>query len=285
MEYIDCLLCNEDHGKIVFSKASGDGEYFTLVKCLKCGLRYISPRPDKEQIHKYYESGYFLRRTDRGYNDYFSDKVRREIERVIALNLSDLDFFEYEKGLGGDKMSLDIGCAAGYFVRYLKNRNWISHGIDISEKCIDYARRSGLEVICGDYLETEFKKPFNLITLWASIEHLHYPDKFLEKIFNDLQEDGILYISTCRTGLLSFMKIFGKKWRFYNFPEHLYFFSLKTIKELLDRKGFELVKYITYGSGVGRPGSLLRKCADHTAKKINAGDMMLISAIKKRNRT
>ncbi len=279
METVNCNVCLSNKKKILFNKASKDGEIFTLNKCMSCGLEYISPRPTLAEIGKYYSAEYFTNRTERGYDNYFSEKIKNEIERVIALNLKDLDFYNYEKSLQEEKKALDIGCAAGYFVNYLHQRNWKSNGIDVSKECVDFACSHGLHVSQGDYLQKIYNHQFDLITMWATIEHLHQPEKFLEKIHSELKNSGMLYISTCRTGF-SFRQIFGKKWRYYNFPEHLYFFSHSTMKRLLHNGGFKLISFKTYGSGFGKGGTIIRKIADFTAKHFKLGDMMLLSAKK-----
>jgi 2-polyprenyl-3-methyl-5-hydroxy-6-metoxy-1,4-benzoquinol methylase len=176
--------------------------------------------------------------------------------------------------------ALDIGCAAGYFVSFLKNRGWNARGIDISPECVDAARSQGLDVVCGDYLAQNYDRAFDLITLWASIEHLHDPHLFLDRVRSQLADGGLLYISTCRTGGLNFMRLFGRNWRFYNFPEHLYFFSRSTMQKILVRTGFSMIQYRTYGSGLGEKGSLTRACADRAAKSLGLGDMMLVAARK-----
>lgn len=280
MEQVTCVICGSDERKPLFSKESRGGKPFTLVKCGRCGLQFVSPRPDANEIGAYYDGSYFTTRTDRGYDDYFSEETRREIERVIRLNLADMEFFGYEASLDGGKRVLDIGCAAGYFLAFMRDRGWDATGVDISPACIEFARGAGLAVYEDDYLEISFARPFDLITLWASIEHLHRPDRFLEKARDELKDGGRLYISTCRAGGANFMRLYGRDWRFYNFPEHLWFFSRAGMKKLLEKYGFRIVRYATYGSGFGRPGSLPRKTADTMAKLLRMGDMMLVAAEK-----
>ncbi len=280
MEHVRCIICGRPEGKPRYEKASRDGTPFTLVKCPHCGLEYLSPRPGPDEIGAYYGESYFTKRTDRGYDNYFSEATRREIERVIGLNLRDLGFYEFEQSLGEEKRVLDIGCAAGYFLSCLNDRGWETTGVDVSSACVEFARGAGLAVYEDDYLEIAFARPFDLITLWASIEHLHYPDRFLEKAHDELKKGGRLFISTCRAGGLNFMRLYGKEWRFYNFPEHLYFFSRAAIEKLLERKGFRVLRCTTYGSGFGKPGSVPRKIADVMAKRLCMGDMMLIAAEK-----
>ena len=280
MEHVDCIICGSHNKKQLFNKASRKGEEFTLVKCRNCGLEFVSPRPGPDAIGRYYDEAYFTVRSDRGYNDYFSQPTRREIERVMLLNLRDLGFFKFEKSLRGKKSVLDIGCAAGYFLGFCARRGWDATGVDVAGGCVEFARGSGLCVYEDDYLEIAFSKSFDLITLWASVEHLHYPDRFLAKAREELSDGGRLYISTCRTGGLNFMRLYGKGWRFYNFPEHLYFFSRPAIKKMLEHNGFRIVRYATYGSGFGRSGSHARRMADTMAKRLCLGDMMLVAAAK-----
>ena len=276
-----CLVCDSNVFKPLFRKESAYGDKFTLVRCGKCGMEFLSEYPDNEELAGYYKKEYFTRRTERGYNNYFSSELRAEIERVLKLNLSDLGFFKFENGLQIRKASLDIGCAAGYFVAFMKDRGWESQGIDVSRDCVEFAKANGLNVEQDDYLNIDFKHKFNLITLWATIEHLQTPDAVLKKIYNDLTDNGMLYISTCRTGGINFKRLFGSRWRFYNFPEHIYFFSRKTIKMLLKRSGFRIERYITYGSNFGNSGTWIRKVGDFLAKKVYTGDMMIIAAQKK----
>ncbi|MCX8124907.1 MAG: class I SAM-dependent methyltransferase [Spirochaetes bacterium] len=279
-ETVPCILCNSHNFTTLFSKPFENGENFNLVRCSNCGLEFVNPRPYYSNIHLYYKE-YFNKRTDRGYNNYFSEYMRNEVLRLLTLNLIDLHFYDFERALGKEKWSLDIGCAAGYFVDYLTQRGWHAEGIDIAEDCIEFARNSlHVNAYCGDFLSYEFNKKYDCITMWATIEHLHYPDKFIEKIFSLLHNNGMLYISTCRSSAFSFGVLFGKNWRYYNFPHHLYFFSYRTLAKLLQLKGFAVTRFVTYGSGIGKPGSMIRKLADMAAKKMYLGDMMLVAAKK-----
>ncbi|MFW5861058.1 MAG: methyltransferase domain-containing protein [Spirochaetota bacterium] len=281
MEYSSCVICGNSSPSLRFRKQSEDGEVFSLVKCGTCGLEFVNPRPTIEDIGKYYGRQYFTRRSDRGYNNYFSSELRGEIERVLGMNLADLDFFSYEEEIPGERFALDIGCAAGYFVAYLCNRGWQAEGIDISQDCVNFAVNSlQVPVQQGNVLEATFTKTFHLVTLWATIEHLHHPQDVLQKAWDLLKPGGYLYISTCRTGPFSFQSIKGKNWRFYNFPQHLYFFNGQTLGRLLSRYGFEKQRFRTYGSGTGKPGSIARKITDFSARYLYLGDMMLVSARK-----
>ena len=92
MEFTSCIICENSNAVKVFEKPSENGDLFTLVQCPNCGLEYVNPRPDIDEIGAYYRRQYFTRRSDRGYDNYFSPELRHEIERVMKMNLSDLGF-------------------------------------------------------------------------------------------------------------------------------------------------------------------------------------------------
>jgi 2-polyprenyl-3-methyl-5-hydroxy-6-metoxy-1,4-benzoquinol methylase len=279
-----CPVCGFDEAAPLFKKKGASGREFQLVKCRSCGLEFIHPKPSAEELNECYQSDYFTKRTDRGYDNYFSPEIRGEIERVIKLNLKGLSFNPFEFSMPGEKRSLDIGCAAGYFVNYIASRGWNAQGIEVSKPCVEFARNKlRLNVIDADYLETRYTEKFDLITLWATIEHLPDPRSVIRKIFNDLREGGMLYVSTCRTGGF-FQRMTKSSWRYYNFPEHVYFFSLPNLRRLLADNGFKVKKCFTYGSGFGKPKSFMRRIADFAARHFGMGDMMVIAAIKDRNK-
>jgi len=232
--------------------------------------------PVPEIDNTLYEENYFMQRSDRGYNNYFSEEVRKEIERVLCLNLRELNFFDFESSLPQVRRSIDIGCAAGYCVRFLRERGWLAQGIDISASCTAFAKEQGLDVICGNYLAADFKYKFDLITLWATIEHLPDPRAVVQKIAADLAPGGILLLSTCNVES-PFARLRGSAWRYYNFPEHIHFFRAAGLRSVLRQSGLALKKSATYGSGFGKQHSILRKSADRLAKA-GIGDMILIRA-------
>jgi 2-polyprenyl-3-methyl-5-hydroxy-6-metoxy-1,4-benzoquinol methylase len=279
-EEVNCFLCGSTEKKELFTGYSREKEPFIVNRCSRCSLEYVSPRPDVDAIGAYYTSDYFTRRDDRGYNDYFSPETAAQIEHVLHLNLKDLGFFHFEEER--DKgLVLDIGCAAGYSVQFFAKRGWKSRGIDIATDALRAGVAKGLDLIDGSYLTEEFSEPFKVVTMWATIEHLHHPEAFIEKIARDLEPGGMVYLSTCRTGGLNFKHFFGKNWRFYNPPEHLYYFTRQNLETLLERKGFRVTGVTMYGSGFGKPGSVVRKAADWMAKNLNMGDMIILAAEKK----
>ncbi len=288
MKLIPCNTCQSESFSKILTKESSQKETFTIVKCNSCGLVQVNPQPDFEEVLKYYSNEYFTKRSDRGYDNYYSEKIKSEIERVFMLNLKDLDFFDWESSLGNSKSSIDIGCAAGYFVQFLKGRGWDSSGIEIAEGPATFGRKTlGLNIYQEDFLswDPHLQNTFDLITLWASIEHLHKPKETLEKIYKHLKPDGRMILSTCRYGLQA--KLNGISWRYLNVPEHLYYYSLEGILTLCSQLGFESKKCITYGSGMTNHANAgfffksTKYVLDRAVKWFHQGDMMALHFVKR----
>lgn len=288
MNLINCNTCSSNSFSEVLKKESSKSELFTVVMCNNCKLVQVNPQPSFQEVLKYYSNDYFSKRSDRGYDNYYSEKVKSEIERVFKLNLADLDFFSWEADLVDTKSTIDIGCAAGYFVNFMKSRGWNASGIEIAEGPASFGKEKlGLNIYQEDFLkwDVEISQKFDLITLWASIEHLHQPRETLEKIHKHLKPNGRMILSTCRYGLQA--KVKGLNWRYLNVPEHLYYYSLSNLIELCNTIGFNKVKHITYGSGMTnkKDANLIFKISkffmDKIVKWTDQGDMMAIHFSKK----
>ncbi|PJZ69688.1 hypothetical protein CH373_08715 [Leptospira perolatii] len=284
MQTIACNTCGSEEFRPLFSKLSSKEEEYRIVSCKECSLVQVNPQPSFEEVSKYYEDSYFTKRTDRGYNDYYSAETKKEIARVFALNLQDLDFFAWEQSLPKTKSALDVGCAAGYFLDFLRDRNWKTKGLDIAKGPVQFAKSElKLDVERKDFLkwDTKGSEKFDLVTLWASIEHLHQPKETLQKIRQHLKPGGRMILSTCRHGFLA--KVLGKQWRYLNVPEHLYYYSLPGIIELCNSLGFHKLSHITYGSGLTsrKSGGIVfksaKKICDGLVKTFDQGDMMALS--------
>ncbi len=281
---VPCDVCSGSAFTPLFSKESSRGETFQVVRCGACGLVQVNPQPDVDAVRPYYESEYFLKRTDRGYDNYFSDAVRSEITRVYNLNLRDLGFPGFGESIPAEeKRSLDVGCAAGYFVAHMKGLGWDAEGIEISRSAASFGiEKLGLKIHVDDFLSSSHTKAgsYQFVTLWASLEHMHSPRRVLARCHELLRPGGRMILSTCRYGILARWQ--GRDWRFLNVPEHLYYFSIRGLVGLCREIGLELVESITYGSGMTtkKNAGLFYRAAkrifDPAVKWTGQGDMMAL---------
>jgi 2-polyprenyl-3-methyl-5-hydroxy-6-metoxy-1,4-benzoquinol methylase len=134
---------------------------------------------------------------------------------------------------------LDVGCSTGAFLYQLKSRgNYQVIGTDISKLALEYARSRSLEIIGASFLDQDFGEThFDAITFWAVIEHLLEPKKFLNKAAALLKPDGHCFILVPNMKSLA-VRLLGKKYR-YIFPQHVNYFTAKTLKAFSLAENFE----------------------------------------------
>jgi len=88
----------------------------------------------------------------------------------------------------------------------------------------------------------ETNKKFEAITFWESLEHTPNPQKYLDKAFSLLRDNGYIFIEFPRYASLE-SKIFKKYWFHLDLPRHLFHFTDKGIKKMLKKIGFKIVYF------------------------------------------
>ncbi len=198
-----------------------------VVRCLGCGLIYAEDAPLKKITGDYSEM------VD---GDYLKEERGRRCQARQILS-------QIEKVKRGGKL-LDIGCGPGFFLDEAKKRGWRVLGLDPSAWAADYAKKNfGIDVRKGFIEDANFPEAvFDGIMMNDVIEHLSDPKAALAKMRRWLKNDGILYIST--PDIESFLsRLLRAKWWGIN-QYHLFYFSRKTLGELLGVVGFRKHSYI-----------------------------------------
>jgi len=232
MEYVDCNLCNSNKCTI-FKKIGG----YRIVKCKQCGLIYLNPRPTEQEINKGYSPEYHIEKLLRR-----EPKTEEEIEEEINKNVVRAE--EILREFGNEGKLLDIGCGAGFFIACLERYDWEVKGIDISEWASEFARNKlGLDVFTGSIEDIQFNGRFDVITMYHILEHLLDPLSTLKRVFEIITDRGVLIIKG--PNLASFDRRWhGTNWRGYDLPYHLYHFTPKTYRMILEKANFSVQKII-----------------------------------------
>jgi len=252
MESVKCNLCGSNEYKTVLKAKDyrflTDEEDFQIVRCKGCGLTFLNPRPNKNEISKYYPEGIE-----------WEEKGKKEVQK---------EKYSIIKNPSKKGKILDIGCAKGEFLSFLKNKGYDVYGVEPSDDA-KIAEKKGIKV---KRKLSNFKKDFfDIITLWQVIEHLHNPSEELRKINALLKKEGYVVVSTLNIESPE-AKFFNKIWFHLDVPRHLYFFSPKTLVMLLEKNGFKAVKIKYFSkqhSNAGIIFSLKRALISKRPKEIN----------------
>jgi SAM-dependent methyltransferase len=232
---IPCLLCGRGDPRVVFTDPP-----FRIVKCTGCGLVYTLPRLPPTAIQQMYQVDYWqsAEAKDFGYTDYLRDRdlylrtyrMRREL------------ILKHKPTPG---RVLDVGCAAGYFLKTMHEIGWQTVGVELSRQMASYAREElGLPDVRAGSLESQDlpEQSFDVITFWDVIEHLEDPRPSLARAARLLKPDGIAVIETQNVES-RFAKLMGKRWQHYKYEEHLYHFSPRTLPRLLESAGLRQIEW------------------------------------------
>jgi SAM-dependent methyltransferase len=237
MERIACPLCASTAYLPLFTthdRLLGIAGQFTIVRCTKCSLHYLNPRPTMSELACHYPEDYAPFATPPPYElpplkrysvDYGLHKRRRAL-------------LQYKRG----GWLLEIGCANGLFLDAMRRvEGWQVQGVEISESAVRSAReRLGLQVFQGTLADAHYGDDrFDAVVMWDVLEHVHDPQETLCEIRRVLKHDGVLLL---RLPLLDCWdrRLFGRYWIGWDAPRHLTTFSLRTLQRMLCQTGFEL---------------------------------------------
>jgi len=241
-EHVPCNLCGADDAEPVLTKNG-----FTIVRCRGCGLAYVTPRPrESDLVALYSAEGYYrnLNASPFGYPDYLGE--RWLLERLVVRRL-----VEIETRVGRPGRLLDVGCATGVLVEAAAARGWTAVGVDVSTFAATQCHARGLDVRHGDLFSTALPRDhFDVVVLDDTMEHLLDPGRALAEIRTLLRPGGLITLNTPNDGGW-LRRAMGRHWFHCKPPEHLYYFSPRTLRALLERHGFHRVetrvsgKYVT----------------------------------------
>jgi SAM-dependent methyltransferase len=280
----ECLVCGNKKMMPIYAE--------TLLKCTQCKFVTANLDIDEDALKMIYNHNYF---TGEEYLNYLQDK------EIIQLNFEKRIQF-IEKNLS-DKLPLrnclEIGCAFGFFGELLKKNRTIEYkGIDIVPEAIQYGNRVlNLDLRLGDYLEFPApEKPYTDVFMWDVIEHLPYPEKFIQKISGELAPGGRIYITTGDFSSF-FSRLQGMHWRLIHPPSHLHYFSKRNLIQLLGGNGFNIINttyqpvyrslrqiffslFILGKRKTAFPEKVINRIPEHWNIRINAFDIVFIIAEK-----
>ena len=238
---VNCPLCNSNQKKLLykgksikniskenFKCTSEDlAVYNNIYKCKNCDMIYQSPILNSNVIIDMYKNirdpKYLKKKGER----------TRTFENYVNL---------IKRFLRKDSKILEIGSYTGVFLKLMKDQNFMIEGLELS----DWARGISKENINISVYKEELREfckkrneLYDGICLWDVIEHYDNPIKELQFMNKILKKDGYLFLYTVDAGS-SIFTLLGKRYPFLMIM-HLVYFSRKTIRKALEKRGFKVI--------------------------------------------
>lgn len=246
-----CISCGE---KKLFRMP--EFSHANLVKCSKCSLVFGNKIPSSEDLFRYY-------------GDYprYTQLSPITVKRYNEL----LDIFEKFRKTNN---IIDLGCSNGLFLDLAKKRGWNVYGTEYDPKCIEFGKNLGITIFKTDELPaTLFEMEFDMVTSFEVIEHINNPNQELELIKKLLRQGGATYITTPNFNSFSRF-LLQHKWNVIEYPEHLTYYTSKTLHKLLVKHGFEKSTLLTTGIAFSRLRKSLGKIEPELLTEKNADELL-----------
>jgi len=264
---IPCNFCGKDN-KDIFLECDG----FEYVRCGNCALIYQNPRPENGIVWDRYDEEYFEYER-RNEENFFS---------LMKMGLADIGFPVLEKEFAGKRWFLDVGCATGLLLSYVKERGWSEQGVEVCEPSVRYGSEvRGLAIHNGTLEDAGFMKDsFHVVHCSHLIEHVEDPHSFFREVYRVLHPGGYFIVTTPNCEGMQ-AKLKKAEWR-SAIADHLYLFSRTTLNRYLLKNDFVPIRWKTWG-GIprGEAPAPVKRVVDSLAKLLGFGDVMICLARKK----
>lgn len=241
-----CLLC-ESTNLVTLPGYEKDH----LCKCKTCGFVFAKKIPTHQELLEVYS--YYAR------NDQISD---------ITLKRYDELFTRFEKYRLNNNI-IDIGAGDGQLISRAKLHKWNSYATEFDDQSVELCRQKGVIVHKGKLDAANYEPGFfDVIFSIEVIEHINNPIEEIKNFHKILRKGGLVYVTTPNLNSISHT-LLKDKWNIFHYPEHLCYYTPKTIEKLFTQAGFKKVSIETTGFSPGRFYQSVGTAANETAPRNN----------------
>lgn len=138
---------------------------------------------------------------------------------------------------------LDVGCAVGGFLQFLKNKGYTNlFGVEPTIAYLEQARLNGYNVRSGHAENLGFEENmFDALVIEQVMEHLIHPATAFQEAARVLKKNGILCIGVPDASKYGDFYYFDFYWLLMR--EHVQHFTINSLSQLAIQQGFELIDY------------------------------------------
>ena len=198
----------------------------TLMLCTECTLVQLRDTTPQSEL---YTENY-------GYKSGINNTIKADLLDIVTKAVRRVNLSQGEN----KDVVIDIGANDGTLLSYYNKNSWYRVGIEPIKKWANECEKFADFVIndffsLESYLDNLGDKKAKIITIISCFYDMEDPNKFVGDIANILAEDGIVIIQqNYLAGMLA-------QTAFDNIVhEHLEYYSLKSLENLLNRHGLEV---------------------------------------------
>lgn len=242
-QHVRCALCGADDTALLYRVNLNEtfcktlwfrgveytvGSTAQIVKCRRCGLGYTNPRVP-------YVEGWFPYTVTEEMEYFKATLVSRSIAFRNVLH-------RVPHWLGRRPESLlDVGCGDGLLIKQAQALGIHSLGVEISQTLVSAIQTTlGPASATTQPLNELPQASFDVVVLISVLEHAHDPVGLLQQVARVLRPDGILLVDVPNLWSLAAFQ-HGVHWNQIEPLGHLYYFTPKTLRAMLEKAGLRVV--------------------------------------------
>ena len=254
-DFARCPLCCGSREKLLCQVG-----ILRVRRCADCGMMFLNPYLKPAQMKKIFSSPELLRQVSRFCADYY-ESTKWKTSKTLSIYQSVLREIGSFSSSPGKLM--DIGCGKGTFLELAKEKGWQACGVEPNFDDAKRLRDKGIEIYQNDFLEVSLPaNEFDVISLWDLIEHVPDPREWVRRCAKTLRGQGLLVIATPNHfSFLDFLAHLACRLSFGTFTyaleklytvDHTLYFTHKTLRSLLEREGFVILKTMKVNTDLSR---------------------------------
>jgi len=145
---------------------------------------------------------------------------------------------------GSASILVDFGCGDGWFLDASRDPNMQLVGMESDADLASHISKDLNLPIYADeqMLLRDFAGKVDVVTMHFVLEHLTDINKAFDTVKRLLKPGGIFYFVIPNISSWE-SRLFGKKWHCLDAPRHISFPEQKSIRQLAERCGFEMIKH------------------------------------------
>ena len=196
----------------------GEKNSYSIVRCKRCFTLYTA-----ERVEAVYEDSYQTEAVP--VPPFLANRLDRTVESFASFRRSG--------------RLLDVGFGGGDLLDAASRAGWIVSGVEVVPAAVNAARQRGIDAVLGTLAQAQYvSESFDVVLATEILEHLIEVGSLLDEIRRVLRKGGMLWITTPHGRGLS-ARLLGTSWSVIAPPEHVQLFSVRGIRQLLARHGFQ----------------------------------------------
>ncbi len=224
-----CPICLNSDVAFVQNEVHG-GIKTNVFRCLDCDFDFLETWDNVEHVKSLYEGDKYV----------FGHNISEESNQPLKYDEYKIRYKWLKPYLDKTKTLLEVGCGDGKFLKMVRDDVSLAEGVELSPPQVEKLRSEG--ITCHDVMINEMEAPrqYDVVCMFAVLEHVPNVRDFLTSLKNYLHEDSQIFfeVPNLNDPLVSGVDI--EEFRnFYYRPIHLYYFTPKSLGKLLNQAGFE----------------------------------------------